>query len=247
MADYKWLRVELPPMWVLCVTPLRFCLPLFLLVCVVAPLYLHAATAQAAEIISGEVVAISDGDTLTVLTREKRQVKVRLAEIDTPEKRQPYGTAARQALSEKIFRQQVRVIVETVDRYGRTIGQVYLGPRHINREMVVEGHAWVYRRYLKDKSLLALEEKAKLGGLGLWGLSEARQMPPWEWRRQQRAGAGARQQAQQRPTVADTSCGSKLYCRQMQSCEEARFYLNKCGLTRLDGDSDGTPCEALCR
>ena len=201
--------------------------------------------AAATEVLYGYVVSISDGDTLTVLTSEKRQVKVRLAEIDTPERRQPYGTVARQALAAKVFRKQVTVVVDTVDRYGRKVGHVYSGSRHINKEMVAEGHAWVYRRYLKDKSLIAVEDEARVEGFGLWGLSEARHIPPWEWRRQQRGGNEDGTAAAAR--AVDKSCSSKHYCREMANCDEARFYLRQCGLDRLDGDGDGIPCEAICK
>ena len=74
--------------------------------------------------------------------------------------------------------------VVTVDRYGRTVGHIWLGSRDINREIVREGHAWVYRRYMKDKSLLDDENHARQGKLGLWSLPDAVQ--PWEWRRKKK-------------------------------------------------------------
>ena len=193
-------------------------------------------------------MSIADGDTITVLTSGKVQIKVRLAEIDTPERRQPYGTAARQALADKVFRQQVRVVVDAVDKYGRQVGYVYLGSRNINREMVAEGHAWAYRRYLKDQGLLAIEDNARTAGLGLWGLSEARRTPPWRWREQQRTANTSGSSANTVSDIADGSkgCGGKRYCREMASCSEAKFYLKQCGVSSLDGDGDGVPCEAIC-
>ncbi|QBQ55554.1 thermonuclease family protein [Nitrosococcus wardiae] len=74
----------------------------------------------------GRVVGISDGDTLTLLTPAKKQIKVRLAEIDIPEKGQPYGSQAKQALSNLVFGKQARVVVEDVDRYGRTVGHFFI-------------------------------------------------------------------------------------------------------------------------
>jgi endonuclease YncB( thermonuclease family) len=74
----------------------------------------------------------------------------------------------------------VRVEVTDTDRYGRTVGHVYLGDRHINREMVREGHAWVYRKYLEDQSLLEDEKVAREAGKGLWGLPEAERAAPCE-------------------------------------------------------------------
>ena len=95
---------------------------------------------------TGRVVGISDGDTLTLLTPEKQQIRVRLGEIDTPESRQPYGTRARQALSNLAFGKEARVVVQDTDRYGRTVGRVYVGGLDVNAEMVKQGAAWVYRR-----------------------------------------------------------------------------------------------------
>lgn len=207
-------------------------------------------TAEAADI-QGKIVGISDGDTVTVLTAEHRQVKVRLAEIDTPEKAQPYGSRAKQALSAMVFGQQVKVQVFDTDRYGRTVGKLWLDKVDVNRRMVTEGHAWVYRQYLSDKSLLDDEARARAARLGLWALPEAQRIPPWEWRH-----AGRQQPSEGRKvstvplSIAETQsvvCGAKQYCREMSVCTEARFYLNQCGLTRLDGDGDGIPCETLCR
>lgn len=221
----------------------RLIQPSSFLAFVILSLLAFAVSAQ--EQVTGNVVGISDGDTLTVLTAEKKQVKVRLAEIDTPESRQPYGTRARQALSELVFRQQVRVQVQDVDRYGRTVGRIYRQPDNldVNAEMVRQGAAWVYRQYSKDKSLLKIEDEAKTAKRGLWGLPEAERTPPWEWRSQQR---GKPKAVSKTPAKA-FACGTKTYCREMVSCEEARFYLSSCGLTRLDGDGDGVPCEAVCR
>jgi endonuclease YncB( thermonuclease family) len=221
-------------------------------------LLLAAPSAWAAEIL-GRVVGLSDGDTITVLTSERRQVRVRLGEIDTPESRQPYGTRARKALSELVFGKDVRVVVQDTDRYGRTVGRVFAGSVDANAEMVRQGAAWVYRQYSRERSLLALEAEAKAARRGLWALPEAEQTPPWEWRAAERSGTGQQPSA---PTPAPAraspaqslpastsgfSCGGKQYCRQMTSCAEARFHLSQCGLSRLDGDGDGVPCESLCR
>jgi hypothetical protein len=129
------------------------------------------------------------------------------------------------------------------DRYGRTAGHVWLGNRHINRELAREGHARVCRKYLRDKTLLDDEARARENEKGLWGLPESQRVPPWEWRRGRRTDRSTAEQSPGR----DLTCGSKRYCREMTSCAEARFYLEECGLTRLEGDGDGVPCEAVCR
>ena len=133
----------------------------------------------AAGTLEGEVVRIADGDTLTLLTADHSQHRIRLADIDTPERRQPWGKRARQALAGKVFRKHVRVEASKKDRYGRWIGRVHLGQRDINAEMVEEGHAWVYRRYSRDPHLLDLEAQARKEKRGLWGLQKDQRMPPW--------------------------------------------------------------------
>ena len=121
-------------------------------------------------------------NTLRILYRDG-QLKVRLAEIDTPERKQPWGTRAKQALSDKVFGKVVGVVEIDRDRYGRIVGRIYLDDRDINREMVAEGHAWVYRKYMRDKTLLGDEAEASNAELGLWSLPEAQTLSPWEWRR----------------------------------------------------------------
>jgi endonuclease YncB( thermonuclease family) len=137
----------------------------------------HTATTY-----TGKVISIADGDTLRILYRDG-QLKIRLAEIDTPERKQPWGNRARQALSDKVFGKIVDVVEIDRDRYGRIVGRIYLDGRDINREMVAEGHAWVYRKYMRDESLLTDEAVAREAGRGLWSLPEAKRVPPWEWRR----------------------------------------------------------------
>ena len=141
-----------------------------------------------AEEFIGRVVAVADGDTLTLLTPDKRQIRIRLAEIDTPEKRQPYGTRAKQSLSDLCFGKHARVDVKTTDRYGRIVGRVYCAGIDANAEQVRRGAAWVYRKYARDPALYALENEARLERRGLWALPEAQRVPPWEWRKAMRSG-----------------------------------------------------------
>ena len=145
-------------------------------------LCLVCAASAFAEELRGRVVGITDGDTLTLLESGNRQVKVRLAEIDTPERRQPYGDRARQALSDLAFGKAARVAVVDTDRYGRTVGRVRVDGHDVNAEMVRLGAAWVYRQYSHDPELLVLEDAARAARRGLWALPEADRMPPWEWR-----------------------------------------------------------------
>jgi endonuclease YncB( thermonuclease family) len=130
----------------------------------------------------GKVISIADGDTLTLLIANT-QYRIRLAEIDTPERKQPYGTKARQALSTLVFSKEIEVDVQTTDRYGRSVARVYVGDVDVCAELVRQGMAWVYRKYAKDESLFDIEQEARDAFRGLWSLSESQRVPPWEWRR----------------------------------------------------------------
>ena len=100
-----------------------------------------------------------------------------MGEIDTPESKQPYGSRARQALSDLAFGQQARVVVQDTDRYGRTVGRAYVGGTDVNAEMVKQGAAWVYRQFAKDPSLYRLEEQAKAAKRGFVGTARSRKLP----------------------------------------------------------------------
>lgn len=197
------------------------------------------------------VVGLSDGDTFTCLDATKTQHKVRLANIDTPETGQPYGTKSKELLSNFIFGKHVSVESLGVDRYGRTIGLVDVEGWQVNREMVIRGAAWVYPRYNQDSSLPALQEQARSASRGVWGLPQAQIIAPWEWRqlgRSLQSEFSTRKQlsAHSSTAVSGGDCGKRL-CRQMTSCAEAKFHLEQCGVSSLDGDGDGVPCESLCR
>ena len=125
------------------------------------------------------------------------------------------------------------------------MARVSVSGKDVNRELVSRGAAWVYRAYSKDKSLLQLEAEAKAPRRGLWALPEADRMPPWDWRK-----AGRVQSIAKLPPAADTGayqCGIRRYCTQMTNCAEAVFHLRQCGVSSLDGDGDGRPCEAVCK
>ena len=134
--------------------------------------------------ITGLVTRVVDGDTIHVMVGLTKHV-IRLSEIDTPERDQPWGRQASRALADKLNRARVTVLTTETDRYGRLVGKVLHGSRDINREMVREGHAWVYRQYLHDRSLLEDERTARQRKVGLWGSNHP--IEPWRWRRGTRA------------------------------------------------------------
>lgn len=134
-----------------------------------------------ADLISARVVGVHDGDTLTALTEEKEQVKIRLACIDSPEDSQNFGEKAKQALANLVFNQRVEIETTGQDRYSRKIGFVWLGDRLINLEMVQNGFAWDFTKYCTDKRFEKAEEEASAAGIGLWADSKE-PIPPWDYR-----------------------------------------------------------------
>ena len=151
-------------------------------------LVLLLAAPALAEDFSGRVVRILDGDTVEVLHGGAPE-RVRLAEIDCPEKAQAFGKKAKQFTADLAASQEVLVHAKGKDRYGRTIGEIILPDgRSLNRELVKAGLAWWYRQYSKDETLGALENEARAAKRGLWADldSAAPPVPPWEWRKARR-------------------------------------------------------------
>jgi endonuclease YncB( thermonuclease family) len=130
--------------------------------------------------IVGQVVGVHDGDTLTLRTEEET-IKVRLAGIDTPELGQPFGSNAKQALSAVAFGKTATIKSSSKDRYGRTLGHVFVDDQAINTMLVRTGMAWHYRQYDKTKELEDAERYAKENKIGLW--AEKTPIAPWDWRK----------------------------------------------------------------
>lgn len=137
---------------------------------------------------SGTVGKIFDGDSFLVRPAKGRDIDVRLQDIDAPEKSQPYGNTARAALVKLIGDRQVFVDVIETDRYGRKVVRVYREPDRLDivKALVRDGHAWVYRRTIHDRSLIELEDAARAKHIGLWALPETDRLPPWQYRYLQR-------------------------------------------------------------
>ena len=130
--------------------------------------------------ITGKVVGVHDGDSITVIAAGNVQLKVRLDGIDAPELKQAFSTQSKQTLSELVFGKSVNLHVTGTDRYKRTLAVVMAGNLNVNREMVLRGLAWRYEKYSKDAALLAAQNEAKASKRGLW--FDASPVPPWEWR-----------------------------------------------------------------
>jgi endonuclease YncB( thermonuclease family) len=134
-----------------------------------------------AESFTGKLVKVLDGDTVEVLHDGKAE-RIRLAQVDCPEKGQPYGQAAKEYVLDIAALRIVSVQVETVDRYGRTVGEVFLPDgSNLNKQIVEAGYAWQYKKYSKDTKYGDLEAEARTAKLGLW--QDKNPVPPWEWRK----------------------------------------------------------------
>ena len=138
------------------------------------------------QVFEGRVIGVKDGDTIEVLF-DSIPVRIRLAHIDCPENRQPFGSAAKKFLSELCYDRIVRVQqTDRPDRFGRTIAVIHIGDRNLNLAMVQNGMAWHFKKYSKDEEYAQAEIAAREIGIGLWADKEA--MAPWQWRRIGRGG-----------------------------------------------------------
>jgi endonuclease YncB( thermonuclease family) len=147
--------------------------------CIVAAFASALLVTPAVAEVFGRVVAVHDGDTITVVVAG-RDIRVRLHAIDAPERGQPFSNASRHALEALVAGREVRVVERGHDGYGRLLGRVYAGTLDVNAEQVRSGYAWVFRRFASDPALLALEAEAKAAQRGLW--RDPRALPPWQWR-----------------------------------------------------------------
>lgn len=135
-----------------------------------------SATAQ-----SCIVFAVTDGDTIKVRCGNEEQVTIRLAGIDAPEKKQPFGQRSTQSLSDLCYQAQATITPKSKDRYGRTVADVECHGRDAGTEQVKAGLAWAFTLYLPSASpLFGLQDAAKAARMGLW--ADQAPVPPWDWR-----------------------------------------------------------------
>jgi endonuclease YncB( thermonuclease family) len=292
--------------------------------------------------LTGRVVSVSSGDSLSILTPAYEQVQIRLVGLDAPEPSQPWSKKSRDLLLCLTIGKNVRVVPYGKDAWGRVLGDVYFGSLSINKAVVERGGAWAYASDEEDPPIVPEfsqdEVRARQLLAGLWAMSADQTVAPRDYRRRraefgepqapepinvtatltaalpriasasgqavsprsvakvapitrqasprvtspvtksranqvvsrsprtQSASSSSSRAGKTRPrsssrrstssvryTSAPVSrpsssgrCGAKRYCTQMNSCREAYFFMNSCGLYRLDGDGDGVPCESLC-
>ncbi len=152
-------------------------------------LFAAAAAPAAADTIHGVVIVVIDGDTVLFKpdhygAASRAFLKLRLADIDAPEKDQPYGDAATQALTALVLKQKVAVDTVATDAYGRTIARIRVGAARVDTELVRRGYAWLSSRGLSDAALVEAQREAHREGRGLW--QDPVLTPPWAWRKLQK-------------------------------------------------------------
>ena len=137
--------------------------------------------------IRGRAIGIIDGHTIKVLSADKEQILVRIAFIDAPEKGQPFGERAKEALSKLVFDKEVELSPHTIDRYGRLVARVFVSNQDVGLELLKAGLCWVYEKYITratlaiEASYRAAQALAESDRLGLW--QDPAPVPPWEWRK----------------------------------------------------------------
>lgn len=143
---------------------------------------LFSSIVHSQALLKAKVVGVKDGDTVVVLDSLNNQTTLRLAEIDCPEKNQPFGTKAKQFNSDQIYRKQIIYIVTDVDRYGRLIAMIYYdNGKYLSTELLKNGLAWHYKLYSNSIKFSNYEENSRINKVGLW--IEYNPTPPWEWRK----------------------------------------------------------------
>lgn len=154
---------------------------------IIAALIALAVSTAWADTITGRVVGVADGDTITVLDAANQEHKIRLAGIDCPEQAQPYGQAAKQSMSDLVYDRTVTVEASKRDRYGREIGKVLVDGVDANREQLRRGLAWHYKKYAHEQDASDREDYsdaesvARAARRGLWSVPAA--VAPWDWRK----------------------------------------------------------------
>ena len=144
-------------------------------------LFLAGAALGATPRLHGYVTRVVDGDTV-IVELGSGPARLRLGEIDAPERDQPYGRESKAALSRLILHKSIEIEPMYQDRYERLVGRAYLGRLDVNSEMVRAGNAWAFDGFLQHRALCTLEAEARARKQGLWALPAGQRIPPMAWR-----------------------------------------------------------------
>ncbi|HMP78507.1 MAG TPA: thermonuclease family protein [Pirellulaceae bacterium] len=196
------------------------------------------------EQIEGRVIGVADGDTFTLLVGDEQR-RIRLEGIDAPEDSQQFSAKSKEALADLVFEKTVVVEVIGTDKYGRTLGHVFVTDDTgtsiwVNRRLVQDGWSWHFREHSRSRVLNLSERHARSQKAGLWA-DTSQIVAPWEFRERQRIAqaekakerldaqkevenlAGQQGQPQGR-TVYITDTGDKYHlsnCRSLRSSKTA--------------------------
>ena len=130
--------------------------------------------------LKGRVIGVLDGDTISLIDHDHRSLRIRLAQIDAPEKHQPFGAASKQSLSSLVFGKDVLIDIVDKDRYGRSVAKIHIDEMDVNLEQVRRGMAWVYEKYARESRYFNVQLEAKKERRGLW--KDQDPTPPWTYR-----------------------------------------------------------------
>ena len=133
------------------------------------------------KVLVGNVIRMSDGDTIWLCNRVGQRFKIRLNRIDAPESNQPFGKESTLHLQSLIAGREILVEYAATDRYGRILGIIYLGNMDVNLQMIRDGYAWHYKHFDATPSYAVAESEARTAKRGLWASSFP--IPPHQWRK----------------------------------------------------------------
>lgn len=137
----------------------------------------------------GLIVGIVDGDTADIRIGKRRLERLRLTEIDAPERGAPWSKRSTQLLSDLIFQEQVLIAITDWDRDGRAVARIFVWNEagdeliDVSEAMIQKGAAWYFDRFGRDRKLLLAESVARKARAGVWSLPSRQQIPPWQWRK----------------------------------------------------------------
>jgi micrococcal nuclease len=188
------------------------------------------------EQLTGKVVGVTDGDTVTLLVN-RTPLKIRLYGIDAPETKQSYGNQCKQALAAMVFGKVITLKKTGNDKYGRTLGIIHYRDTDVNAKMIEGGWAWHYKYYNDESRLASLEIKAKEAKLGLW--ADSQPIAPWEFRKQPRTPSTTGKSSDGPSTGYWLNLSSGV--RHNSGCKN----YNNTKRGRPCGPNDGRPC-GLC-
>ena len=156
----------------------------------ITALVLTSTHSASAATLTGRIVSISDGDTVTLLDANLQQHKIRLSGIDAPEKRQPFGNRSRLHLGTLVFGKHVTADCPKTDRYKRALCTIEVNGVDANLAQIKAGLAWHYKAYERDQRpadrarYRLAERQAREERQGLW--TDRDPLPPWEFRKAKR-------------------------------------------------------------